>query len=276
MDRIPYLLAVTVLSPVVLTAQWRFSQSKDEITDKVSYAFSASSEDMAPNAVGIPARALLVLRCEDGRPSALFVTTNMYIGDAARVQYRLDQRPAIEDHWDGGRARDALFFGGTAAQLDRLTALLQSSSRLLFRWFPPMEESRTVRFHIAGLGAFPLGQLKACGLDAASRSQRAAEVAEAQRAQAARTAAARWAAGKEQRAADSAAKWHAKMLDSLQTRDTLLPWVGEVGSMHYWRNSPKCARHREAYPANRIFFREAKDAEFTGRFRVPARAYPDC
>jgi hypothetical protein len=246
-------------------AQWKFVRTQDAITDEQTIAFMVNSLNTVPNAIGAPARATLVIRCKEGKPSAIYVTTNMYVGDEAKVQYRFDQLEAIEGTWESGAARDALFMGGSPTDLEIMSALIQRSATFIFRWFPPLSDARTARFNVSGLTSLPVAQLNRCGLDAATSAGRVAQITER-----------RAAAAKQLRATDSAANWKARMLDSLQTRDTLLPWASEIGETKYWKNGPKCPRHREAYPANRVFFRTASDAEFTGRWRISTNFYPDC
>lgn len=261
MYRAALIVAALTLEAGQLTAQWRVSQSKDPITDEVTVALMLHASNTVAGPINLPVRPILILRCKDSGIDDVYIVTKMYVGDDGEVQYRFDQEEPITESWDGGRAKDALFLPadkllGREIPLSVMVAQIKRHQRLVFRWFPPNEDARTATFVLAGFSAIPQLNLRACGLDRATilaRSQREAREA------------------REQALAEAR---RAKLLDSLETRDSTLPWMAERGEMFYFKNSPDCYRARNIPAYRRAYFREERDAEALGYRR--ATRDPQC
>jgi hypothetical protein len=252
MYRTTYLFAA-LAAGAPLAAQWKVSQTKDPITDEVATAFMSTSTNAVPNAIGLPSRAMLILRCKGGEFTALYVTTNGYTGDSTRVQYRMDGGSVFDETWIGGVAKDALFYDPPYPGFLWLTALgFTNAKHVAFRWFPPREDSRTATFSTIGFGALPQAALAACGRDRRSMAEKAPLVNDtvfvpladdSERARQRATAA------------------------RLESQDSTLPWAGAKIGLTFWRNDRQCAEARFFRTSSLVFFRSEADAKLLGRKR---------
>lgn len=241
-------LAVSCLWTVApLSAQWKVTVIRDPITDEVTTAFGTSSTNTIRNSIGVPVRAQLILRCGQGEFADIFVVTGGYVGEEVKVQYRFDGGTPFEEEWAGGRAKDALFYPSPSSALAWLTAVaILGSKQMVFRWFPPMADAKTVIFSVAGFDALPQTSLRACGRDRATLAIRDGEREKQRLVEAKKIA----------------------VIAAHQSDDKTLPWAGKRDGTLYWKNASGCWHHKVSSDRSEwIYFRQEEDAVALSRTR---------
>ena len=167
---IAFCLTVAPLSGV--GAQWVASVKQDEITDEQVAVFRTVSLTHTANAIRLPTKPTLIVRCSGAEVSDVIIVVDAYIADMeGDVQLRFDRGTPIETSWLPSSTNEALFSPYTEQFLDSLL----THKKLIFRYYPHRETPQTATFAIPSFAPHRAQAVKFCGFEPVKRLATIAE-----------------------------------------------------------------------------------------------------
>jgi len=159
-------LALALVGQSEARAQWVLTVKQDEITDERIAVFRTTSITHTANAIRLPTKPQLLVRCSGAALEDVFVAVDAYVADMeGAVQLRFDRGTPIEEDWSTSTTNEALF----SPKPDDFVDSLLTHKKLIFRYYPHQETPQTATFAIPSLTPQSAQFLKHCGFDPTKR-----------------------------------------------------------------------------------------------------------
>lgn len=149
-------LALALIASNAAADEWQVFSEASGIDGRRTVVASLLSDNLIPNSIGVPSRAILKVQCSQGRLQGYVLWPNLVGVRSVRGAYRIDDQPPVTREGFGSSpdGTATFFYKGTAA---KTIDTLRSAKKLVVRAepgdFAPQEATFTL-----GSASGPIGE----------------------------------------------------------------------------------------------------------------------